>query len=155
MEKRTTFNPLKVAEVTIAYSTKVKATERPVISSSRDAAAILKFWWDKGNIEFVEEFKVLLLNRANRVLGIRTISTGGVSGTVADPKLIFVSALKANASCLILSHSHPSGNLKPSEADLKLTKKVARAGEFLEIKVLDHIIITKDSFYSLADNCQM
>lgn len=112
---------------------------------------MLKESWDTGKIEFVEQFKVLLLNRANRVLGIYEVSTGGVSGTVANPKLIFAAALKACASGIILSHNHPSGNLKPSAADLQLTRKIKQGGELLDIAVLDHIILTSESYYSLAD----
>ncbi|WP_317168263.1 JAB domain-containing protein [Pontibacter pamirensis] len=99
----------------------------------------------------MEQFKVMLLNRANKVLGIYETSTGGVAGTVADPKLIFVAALKACASSIVLCHNHPSGNLKPSAADLQLTKKIKQGGELLDIAVLDHIILTSESYYSLAD----
>jgi DNA repair protein RadC len=93
----------------------------------------------------------MLLNRANKVLGVLEISSGGISGTVADPKLIFAAALKAGASGLILSHNHPSSNLKPSQADISLTKKVKEGGTLLEIFVLDHIIVTSEGYYSFAD----
>lgn len=155
MKRNQTFNPLQIAEVKLSYQTKVKAADRPKIASSADAAKIIKQWWDRDKIEFVEEFKILMLNRANKVLGIATISTGGISGTVADPKLIFSTALKANASAIILAHNHPSGNLCPSEADERLTKKVVAGGKFLEINVLDHLIITKDHYCSLADEKKM
>ncbi len=141
----------QVSEIQLSYYPKFKISTRPTISSSRDAYEILNDKWDDGKINFVEQFKVLLLNRANRVLGIFEASTGGVSGTVADPKTIFAAALKANASSIILSHNHPSGNTKPSEADIKLTKKLKEAGSFLEIPVLDHIIITSESYLSMAD----
>jgi DNA repair protein RadC len=85
------------------------------------------------------------------VLGISEISTGGFAGTVADPKVIFSIALKACASSIILSHNHPSGNLKPSQADLNLTRKIKSGGELLDIAVLDHIILTSDSYFSFAD----
>jgi DNA repair protein RadC len=116
-----------------------------------DAYNLLIENWDTGKIDFVEQFKVLMLNRANKVLGIFEASTGGVSGTVADPKIIFAAALKSNACSIILSHNHPSGNLKPSEADLRLTKKLKEAGTFMEQPVLDHIIITSESYLSMAD----
>ncbi len=141
----------QVSEIQLSYYPKFKISTRPTISSSGDAYKILNEKWDEGKIDFVEQFKVLLLNRANRVLGIFEASTGGVSGTVADPKTIFAAALKANASSIILSHNHPSGNTKPSEADIKLTKKLKEAGSFLEIPVLDHIIITSESYLSMAD----
>jgi DNA repair protein RadC len=91
------------------------------------------------------------MNRARRILGIYELSTGGVAGTVADPKLVFTAALKANACNIILSHNHPSGNLKPSKADEELTKKIKEAGIYLDIKVLDHIIVTSEGYYSFAD----
>ncbi|TPE42479.1 JAB domain-containing protein [Pontibacter mangrovi] len=141
----------KVAEVKLSYRNRVKPSERPQVTSSTDSYRVLKEGWDQGKLEFVEQFKVLLLNRANRVLGVYELSTGGVAGTVADPKLVFVAALKACASGIILSHNHPSGNLKPSQADLQLTKKLKQGGELLDIAVLDHIILTSEGYYSLAD----
>jgi DNA repair protein RadC len=98
-----------------------------------------------------EEFWILLLNRSNTVIRKERISMGGVSGTVVDPKIIFKIAVEHLASAIILCHNHPSGNLRPSEADVKLTKKLKEAGLMLEIPVLDHIIVTNDSFYSFAD----
>lgn len=149
--KRNVAELYKVAEVELTYKTKVKASERPQIISSEDAYNLLKMAWDEGKISFVEEFKVLLLNRANRVLGLVNVSTGGVSGTVADPKIIYVAALKANACALIISHNHPSGNVKPSRADEELTQKIKNAGTFLDIKLLDHLIITEETYFSFAD----
>ena len=84
-------------------------------------------------------------------MGISCIGNGGVSGTVVDPKRIFQTALKANACGLILCHNHPSGTTSPSEADIKITNKIKNAGIFLEISVLDHLIVTPESFYSFAD----
>ena len=99
----------------------------------------------------MEQFKVLLLNRANKVLGIFEVSSGGSTGTVADPKLIFAAAIKANACGIILAHNHPSGNLQPSQADIDLTKRMKEGGRLLEIQVLDHIIVTTEGYYSFAD----
>ena len=93
----------------------------------------------------------MLLNRANKILGIFTVSTGGVAGTVADPKVTFATALKGNASSIILAYNHPSGNLKPSEADRQLTNKLSQAGKLLDISVLDHLIITAEEYFSFAD----
>jgi DNA repair protein RadC len=117
----------QVSEITLHYQSKVKASLRPKVTSSEEAYCILHLHWDKNKLELLEEFKVLLLNRANKVLGIVDISSGGIAGTVADPKLIFAAALKAGCSSVILAHSHPSGNLKPSEADMKLTRKLKEA----------------------------
>lgn len=99
-----------------------------------------------------EEFWVLFLNRANQLIGKQQISKGGMTGTVADPKIIFQHALHQKATGIILSHNHPSGNLKPSDADIRLTKNLVEAGRVLEITVLDHLIITQKGYYSFADD---
>ncbi|OSZ79030.1 DNA repair protein [Chitinophagaceae bacterium IBVUCB1] len=141
----------KISEVELVYRTKVKASERPAISTSGDAYHILMQYWDENKIELLEQFKILLLNRASRVIGISDISTGGVAGTVVDPKIVFSTALKANASSIILAHNHPSGNLQPSKEDNAVTTKMREAGSFLDLRVLDHLIVTKDGYYSYAD----
>src|SRR5262245_61872322 len=126
------FQPFSVAEIQLVYKSNVKPSQRPKITASQDACNILRQYWDESRIELVEQFKVMLLSHANKVLGIVEISTGGISGTVADPKLILVAALKAGASGIILSHNHPSGNLNPSQADIDLTKKIKEGARFLE-----------------------
>jgi DNA repair protein RadC len=98
-----------------------------------------------------EEFWVLMLNRANQVIAKKNISKGGVSGTVADAKMIFKSAIEKLASSIIICHNHPSGNLKASQADLKLTKKLVEGGKNLDIMVLDHLIVGNQAYLSLAD----
>ena len=140
-----------VAEVELVYKTTVKPSQRPQLKTSRDCYELLKLIWDENKIEFVEQFKVILLNKAQRVLGIYEMSTGGVSGTVADPRLIFIAALKANSVNIVVSHNHPSGNLRPSKADEELTYKIKQGGLLLEIKVIDHIIISSEGYYSFAD----
>ena len=140
-----------VSEIELSYKTMIKPHERPKISSSKEAYHIFKSHWDINNIELREEFKILLLNRANRILGIVPISVGGVAGTVVDAKLIFAGALIANASSIILAHNHPSGNLRPSHQDIRLTKKLVSAGKFLDISVFDHLIITYDGYTSFSD----
>lgn len=98
-----------------------------------------------------EEFWMLLLNRANKVLAKHLISKGGQAGTIADPKIIFQTALENHAASLIFIHNHPSGNLKPSQSDIDLTHKLIAAGKLLDIAILDHLIITDTGFYSFAD----
>ncbi|MBU0695641.1 MAG: JAB domain-containing protein [Bacteroidetes bacterium] len=144
-------NLFQVAEISLSYAPKCKASERPTIKSSNDVYQILKQNWDEKKIDLLEQFKVILMSRANKVLGIIEISSGGIAGTVADPKLIFASALKACASCIILAHNHPSGNLKPSQADIQLTRKIKAGGELLDITVLDHVILTSEGYYSFGD----
>lgn len=122
--------------------------EKPKVSASADAYQIIKA--DLLDLPH-EEFWVLILNRANRVIKKQQISQGGVAGTVADPKIIYKSALDSLASGIILAHNHPSGNLTPSQADIDLTKKLKEAGKMLEIQVLDHIIVAGQKYFSFAD----
>jgi DNA repair protein RadC len=143
-----------VSEIDIVYLKKVncKLSERPLIQSSVDAYAVFFHYWSKDRIDLLEEFKVLFLNRANRVLQIFTVSRGGVTGTVADPRIILAAALKAGAAAIFLAHNHPSGNLRPSQEDELLTKKIKTAAGYHDIRVLDHLIITSESYFSLADD---
>lgn len=140
-----------VSEIDLIYKTKVKSSQRPLITSSRCAYTLLKDCWDPGKIEFLEQFKVLLLNQSNSVLGIYEASSGGIAGTVVDIRLLFAAALKASAVGIIISHNHPSGKTSPSEADKSITRKIAQAGELLDIKLLDHVIVTSENYYSFAD----
>lgn len=125
-----------------------EARERKTISSSRDA-----YEWLRPLVADLdhEQFWILLLNRANKVMGAEQVSIGGMTGTVVDPKIIFRRALQGQATSLILCHNHPSGNVQPSAADLDITRKLRRAGEHLEIPVLDHLIITQSAYHSFAD----
>lgn len=141
----------QLSEISVSYRPKFKASERPQVSSSHEVYSILMNNWDLNRIDLQEQFKILLLNRANKVIGIYEVSTGGMSGTVADPKLIFSTALKACACSIILTHNHPSGNLKPSQSDISLTKKIIGAGTLLDIAVLDHIIMTSEGYFSFQD----
>jgi DNA repair protein RadC len=141
----------KVAEVELVYKTKVKASERPQIKNSRNCYETFMKVWNSNTIEFQEEFKVLLLNRANAVIGVYHTSSGGITGTVADPRLILATAIKSLAVAIVLGHNHPSGNLKPSRADEEITARIKAAATFLDIRVLDHIIVTTEGYYSFAD----
>lgn len=144
-------NRLRVAEIQLSYKTNLKPSERPQITSSRECYNLLLSTWEESRLEFVEEFKVLLLNRAQRVLGLVEISRGCNTGTVVDPKLVFVAAIKANACSVIVSHNHPSGNVQPSQADRDLTRKLRDGGKLLEVTVLDHIVLSKEGYFSFAD----
>jgi len=118
------------------------------ISGSRDIKNLMqRYFADLSH----EEFWIILLSRANHVLSRLLISKGGQSGTIADPKIIFRAALEKHAASMILCHNHPSGNLRPSEADLNLTKKLQDAGMFLDIPVLDHLIFSNTDYFSFAD----
>lgn len=121
---------------------------KPKITSSQDAYNCLYSLMEDLNHEV---FKIILLNRNNRVLKIEQVSSGGIAGTVVDPKIIFKIALDNHSCSVILSHNHPSGNLKPSKADLDITKKIVLAGEALDIKILDHLIISNEGYFSFMD----
>jgi len=126
-----------------------EVSDRKKISSSKDVFEI--FQPNMADSPF-EEFWILLLNRANKIIGKYQISQGGVSGTIADPKRIFHIALSNLASGIILCHNHPSGNIKPSAQDIKLTKKIADGAKYMEINLLDHIILGDEQYYSFADS---
>ena len=136
--------------VKITYSAKIPACDRIKVRCSLDANQALRLIWP--SFEHREFFFIMLLSRSNQVLGFSQISMGGISGTVTDARIIFQTAIKANASGLVLAHNHPSGNLSPSEADVKITKKVKDAGMLLDIAVLDHLIITEEGYLSMADD---
>lgn len=141
-----------VAEIELIYKTKVKASDRPQIKSSKDAYKLMLSTWDMDKIELFEEFKILLLSQAYKALGIYEISRGGITGTVVDLRLIFSAALKANATCLMMVHNHPSGRTLASEADKQITRKVREAGKLLDITLIDSLIITPEQYYSFADD---
>ncbi len=151
METSNTLAWNQVSEIELIYKSKVKPSERPKVTTSKDAYELLKQSWDENKIELIEQFKVLFLNRANKVLGIYEVSTGGMTATVVDPKIVFTAALKSCACNIILCHNHPSGNLQPSRADEELTSKLKGAGKYLELQVIDHLIISNESYYSFAD----
>ena len=129
-----------------------EAINRKRIGCSGDAFEI--FQMHLGDAVY-EQFMMILLNRANDVMRTVNISEGGMTGTVADPKKIFKMALENNAAAIILGHNHPSGNLKPSESDIKLTRKIKEAGILLEMDVHDHIILGPDKYFSFADEGMM
>jgi DNA repair protein RadC len=154
MEKKLSLEELNnVSEIDIVYKRKIncKVSERPKMNSSSDGYEILLHYWDKDKIELLEEFKVLFLSRANRVLQIISLSQGGITDTVADPRLILAGALKLAACSIVLAHNHPSGGLKPSRADEQLTQKIKCAAAYHDIKVLDQLIISTEGYFSFAD----
>ncbi len=125
-----------------------EAVKRDKITTSKDVYDIMRpSMMDLPH----EEFWMLVLNRANLVIKRELISRGGVAGTVVDTKIIFKTACENYASSIIICHNHPSGNLKPSEADIKITKNIKEAGKIMEIPLLDHLIITENGFYSFGD----
>ena len=122
--------------------------EKPVVSSSTDVALYLQSLLRDHKHEV---FAVLFLNRANKINHFEVISRGGITGTIADPRIILKKALEEDAVSLILCHNHPSGSLKPSRADEELTKKIKEAAKYFDISILDHLIVSEDGYYSFAD----
>jgi DNA repair protein RadC len=141
---------MKIREVRVSY---VPANSNlPVIRTSKDAFTYFQAFYDPNTIGLHEQFMVLLVNRANRVLGCYQLSKGGLTGTVVDTRILFGTALKALASGLILAHNHPSNNLKPSEEDSKITSTLISGGKLLDITILDHLILgTENNYISFAD----
>jgi DNA repair protein RadC len=125
------------------------------VTSSKTAYQFFYSIFDADTILWTEESAMIILNRANEIIGYSKISSGGTAGTVVDAKVIFTKALLAGGHSIILAHNHPSGNLEPSEQDIKLTKQLIKAGEVLEIRVLDHIIVTDKGYTSMNDEGYM
>ncbi len=126
----------------------MQAMPTTLVTGSRDVAAYLQqLYQDHGQ----EIFVVLFLNRANRIKHHEVISMGGIAGTVADPRIIMKKAIEQEASALILGHNHPSGNLRPSSADEELTRKIKGAALLLDIRLMDHIIVSQQGYFSFAD----
>ncbi len=148
--------PTQVTEVKLIYRNRVLGKNRPQIKSSHDAYKIFSSTWDEDTISLYEEFYILLLDRANCVMAKMLVSQGGTTGTVVDPKIVFAAALKGRAASIIMAHNHPSGRLVPSNADKKLTIKLSKAGEFLDLLVLDHLILSPDGgYYSFANEGEL
>lgn len=141
---------MEIAEIKVSYST--NQIRKVKIKNSQSAYDSFLNSWNKQTIELQEEFKILFLNRNNEVLGIYNLSKGGTAQTIVDIKLLFAVALKSNAHSIILAHNHPSGNLKPSDADKNITAKIKKAGKYLDISILDHLIISRTSYLSFADD---
>lgn len=143
---------IPIPEIQLKYKPAFTNNERLKITSSQTAYEVFLKSWDMDTIELCEEFKMLLLNTANEVLGVHTISKGGLSATVVDLKLLFAVVLKTAASSIILAHNHPSGNLKPSANDLRLQEKIKTVARHLDVAIFDNIIITKSGFYSFVND---
>ena len=139
-----------IPEITVCYKDSVKASERFRVLNSADTAKILAVAFNDC-MQHHEEVNVLYLNKANRVLGISNVAKGGIENVTVDIKIILQTALKASASAIIVSHNHPSGNLTPSQIDLDLTKRIKTGCDVIDVKLIDHVIITDEAYYSFAD----
>ncbi len=142
-----------INEITLSYSGSLQSGILPSITSSQSAAELAYSHWNQNTIALYESFKIILLNNSNKVKGIYEVSKGGITGTLVDIRIVFAVLLKSLATAVILLHNHPSGTLKPSEADKRLTQKIKTAAEVFDIKLLDHLILVPDGqYFSFVDS---
>lgn len=141
---------LKLPKIKIKVS--ITGGERYQIKSPDDVANVCRSIFNADTLQWTEEVMIICLNRANVVMGYSKISSGGFSGTVCDPRVIMTFALQCAASSIILAHNHPSGNLTPSSGDIEMTKKIKQACSYLDVNLLDHVIITDEGYYSIFEN---
>ncbi|MFI2744089.1 JAB domain-containing protein [Zhouia sp. PK063] len=141
-----------VQEIQVSYKGKLPATDLQITGSSK-AAEILQQVWDQHTMTIQESFVVLLLNNANQVKGVYRLSTGGITATMVDIRLLFAVVLKSISTSIIVAHNHPSGKMQPSTPDRQITQKIKKAAEYLDIHLLDHIILSPFAeYYSFADH---
>jgi DNA repair protein RadC len=142
---------MKLPQTKITVKTKKGDGITYQMKSSADAAQFFRTIFDADTIQWTEEFAMITLNRANEVVSVDKISSGGTAGVIVDAKVVFTIALNAVGHSIILAHNHPSGNLKPSEQDIEITRKLRSGGDILDIRVLDHIILSDTGYLSMAD----
>jgi DNA repair protein RadC len=140
-----------IKEIEISYSYGTAKGERETVKSSNDANIVFSSMI-KNSIEYKESFLLMVLNNANEILGVKKISEGGMTMCPVDVRLIFQTVLKAHGVAFLICHNHPSGKLTPSTADKELTNKITEAAKVLDLKLLDHLIITKNNYLSFADD---
>lgn len=141
---------LKVAELLVSYSPNIISEQK--ISNSRETYSLITNHWNLDTMEMYEEVKIILFNRANKALGVYDLSKGGISSSIIDVKIILSIVLKTLASGIIIVHNHPSGNLTPSKFDLDVTQKLKSACDLMDVALLDHLIISKENYFSFADD---
>lgn len=150
--ERNLFNSV-VADVRVDLYPRIPASQWPVVQSARDAYNLFRNGWNE--INYRETMMAMYLNQGNKVIGIKEVAKGGITSTIVDVRLIFQAALGCNATNIIIAHNHPSGNLNYSSADKNITEKIKTAGQFLDIRLLDHLILTDEGYYSFADDGQI
>ena len=141
----------QLPQIKVSFHPKQPVSQRLKVASSRDVYELVLTLWNHDTIYLFEEFLCLYLDRKNSVIGYRFMCRGSSTGTVVDLRLILALALNVSACGIILAHNHPSGNLKPSNEDLRITKKIQESSIVMDIKLLDHLIISTESYYSFSD----
>lgn len=139
-----------VPQIKLIYKPDFNFDSRPFIDSTTTAGRFFLYTWDKDTVQMQERFRVLLLNRAQRIIGVYESAVGTATSTLVDPRLVFSASILANACYIVIAHNHPSGTLEPSVNDKLLTEKMIKAGRLLDIEVMDSIIVTRDNFFSFA-----
>jgi DNA repair protein RadC len=142
---------MKLPQTKITVKTKKGDGITYQMKTSADAAQFFRTIFNADTIQWTEESAMITLNRANEVISVDKLSSGGTAGVIVDSKVVFTIALKLTGHSVILAHNHPSGNLKPSEQDIELTRKLRSGGDILDIRVLDHIILSDTGYLSMAD----
>lgn len=142
-------NPRGISEIKVSFFVTPHAST--ALTSSRHVYEVLLQYFDNDQFDLREEFIVLYLNRANRIIGVHRHSSGGAVSTIVDVRIVFAIALKTNAQGIIVSHNHPSGTLSPSTHDESLTKRMEQVAKFHEILFVDHVIVTRNGYFSFAD----
>lgn len=142
----------QIGEVQLSYNKKFSLPFDNLIKSSDDASKVIRRIIPESQINYREHFYGLYLNNRNEVIGYHLISVGGITATIVDIRILLQGALLCNSVATLIFHNHPSSNAYPSKADISLTDKISKAFETIDIKLLDHIIITEDNYYSFADN---
>jgi DNA repair protein RadC len=142
---------MQLPELTIKVERKSGDGQVYQVRTSNDAASFFRTIFNQDTILWTEESAMICLNRANEVIGYFKVSSGGTASTIMDAKVIFTQALQAGAHSIILAHNHPSGNKAPSDLDIQLTKRLMKGADLLDMRVLDHIILTETSHTSMAD----
>ncbi len=145
-------NLFSVSEIELLYHNKVHPKDRLQIKSSQSAYDVFLSIWDINKIELVEQFAIMLLDRQCRCIGVSKLSTGSTSACIVEPKVIFATALKAQASGIILAHNHPSGYVKPSDMDIEMTQTLTQGAKLLGMYITDHLIISRYDYHSFMEN---
>ena len=145
----------QASEVKLSYKTKIPLEKSPIIRCSKDAYELFLESWDEDTLDLIEEFKVVLMDRKCTAIATMLVGQGGFDTVMVDARLIFTAALKKRAHGMIVCHNHPSGVCQPSKSDIEMTKHLCQIGELLNIKIYDHVIISRKDHFSLADNGQI
>ena len=138
--------------MTLKYDKRIPKSDLIQIRNSNDMFAVLSNVFSADTFDWKEEMIMICLSKSNKVLGFYKVSSGGISSTICDPKIIFTVALNCGASSIVIAHNHPSGNLTPSDADLTITKKIKEGACILDMQLIDHLILADEGYFSFADH---